>query len=117
LITSNIDLSYLKMYNLLRYRIPYQHGALFVNGGFSIGAIVNEINDQQRISKNNPDWNESGLALVGIHRSEVGLVLGAGMKYKRITLETRFAVGGGMSPYPGLGSQTRSNSLQVSYSF
>jgi len=117
LIKSTMDFGYLKMYNLLRYRILLQNGCLFVNGGISIGGIIHEINEQERISKNNSDWNETGKALNEIYRMELGLVFGAGIKYKHITFESRYAIGGGMSPYPGLGAQTRSNSILVSYNF
>lgn len=114
---TNIDFGYLKLYNLLRYRILIPNGALFVNGGFSIGTIIHEINNQQRISKINSSWNETGKALEDIYRQELGLVFGAGVKHNHITLETRYAFGGGMSPYILLGSETRSSSILVSYSF
>ncbi len=114
---TNIDFGYLKLNNLLRYRILLQNGVLFVNGGFSMGNILHEINDQERISKNNSDWNENGKALNDIYRFEMGFLFGAGIIYKHFTLETRYAFGGGMSPYIILGSETRSSNILVSYSF
>jgi hypothetical protein len=114
---TNLDFGYLKLYNLLRYRILLPNGALFVNGGFSMGSIIHEINDQQRISKINSSWNVTGRALEDIYRHELGLVFGAGIIYKHFTLETRYAFGSGMSPYLLLGSQTRSSSIVASYNF
>lgn len=114
---TNIELGYIKLNNLLRYRILLQNVALFVNGGFSMGNIIHEINNQERIYKYNSNWIENVKALDEINRFELGYLFGAGIKFKHITMETRFAFGDDMSPFVALGSQARSSSILFSYSF
>ena len=114
---TNLEYSYLEMCNLLRYRILINNASLFVNGGALIGYLMHEINNNQLSSEINPVWHNNGTIIYDIKKYEIGMVFGGGIIYKHITLEARSVVGDGMSKYINLKSETRSNSLSVSYRF
>lgn len=116
-IKTTLNLDYLRLNTMMRYKIRLKKGYLFVNGGFNFGYIVREVNTQTWYSKLVLDRIETKKALDDLLRLETGLTYGIGASFNRFVVESRMVVGSGPSTYASLLSQTRSASLIVGYRF
>lgn len=109
--------NYIKMTNMIRYRLPLRNIHLFVNGGMSNGYFFGETNYKKSESKIYVDRLEVEKAIESVREFEQGIVFGIGLKYKQFALECRQEYGNGMSLYMGLNSSSGSSKMLVSYSF
>jgi hypothetical protein len=96
---SNIELAYgyIKLNNLLRYRISEGKVSPYINLGFSEGVAIQSNNDRYTESSFHP--NMLLTAIEGTKGFELGLCLGAGVKYKRYSFEIRNEHSNGISDY------------------
>lgn len=115
---TKLEYSYLKMNNMIRFKYPFGHFSLFVNGGMSNGFVISEKNYLKRESMFYTIENtEETKAIEEIRKYEQGYVLGLGSSYKNISLELRYEKGNGMSSFKNLNSTTKRIYLLVGYKF
>ncbi|MCB8994688.1 MAG: hypothetical protein H6538_03665 [Bacteroidales bacterium] len=103
--------SYIKLNNMLRYRIPVNNTFLFFNAGLSNGIAINEINNQKT------DGLESGRALNYTRNHEQGFLFGGGIKDHNFSGEIRIERGNGMSIESATKSTTIRYYLLFGYTF
>ena len=116
--TTEIGYSYIKIYNLVRFKYPINNLYLFLNGGISNGFSVSETNYRKEESKfYTTDRVVEELALSETRKYEQGFVFGTGIKYNRFSLELRYERGNGMSKYSALNSSTKRYYLLLGYRF
>ncbi|MFZ4521137.1 MAG: hypothetical protein ACOYNC_05500 [Bacteroidales bacterium] len=110
--------SYLKMNNMVRFKYPVGKTSLFLNAGVSSGFAVYEKNyvkletklfDQVRVQEDK--------VLNDTRRYEIGFVAGIGIKYWRLSMETRYETSNGMSDYADLKSSVNRFYLLFGYRF
>jgi hypothetical protein len=102
-----IAYSYIKMNNMLRFRIPIGDFSIFFNGGITNGIAVSSKNYRKSISTFYDQITTSEGMAVPLEKSwELGFMAGLGGKYKRFSLEVRYEWGNGISDYPGMHSTT-----------
>lgn len=111
--------SYIKMNNMVRFRIPIEAQFLYINLGISNGFAFSETNYEQTVTK----WSseileiEEGLALANTRKYEQGLLFGLGGKYKNFSIEFRFELSNGMSDYEALSTSVRRFYSFLGYTF
>lgn len=116
--TTEFDLSYIKMHNLLRYSYPVGKVSLFANIGMSNGFIVSESTySRQEIRLYSSENTVEGKALDKIRKLEQGIVFGAGTKYNKLSFEIRYERGNGISPYAYLTSTSKRYYFMLGYRF
>jgi len=116
--TTEFDLSYIKMHNLLRYCYPVGKVSLFANIGMSNGFILSESTySRQEIRLYSSENTVEGKALDKIRKLEQGIVFGAGTKYNKLSFEIRYEGGTGISPYKYLGSSSKRYYFMLGYRF
>lgn len=91
------DFQYLRLNTMVRFRPSW----FFINAGISTGYVLK---------------GESS-AFREIRNYEIGVIAGAGIKYKNVSLELRGEIGDGVSPYVNIVSETRRFLALASYSF
>jgi hypothetical protein len=96
LITTDLGYTYLKMNNLFRFSYPAGSFMAFFNGGVSNGYAIESTNHKES-DFYNANRIEEGVAIPITRNYELGIILGAGMKYKRFSFESRIEKGNGMS--------------------
>ena len=90
--------SYAKLNNMLRYKFFANNLIIFINGGFSNGFVINEVNRYTRVRTANGEKSSStGTAFEHTRVWELGLLAGAGVKLNRASLEIRAERG--MGPF------------------
>lgn len=102
--TSGFGLSYIKINNLLRYNFLLKDLKIFLNAGLSNGFVIAE-NRNNLITETRFYTSHSvstTKVLDEIRTYEQGLMWGAGIKYRNLSLEFRLEQANGMSPYVGL---------------
>jgi hypothetical protein len=118
--TTSIDIGYsfLRLNNLIRYKYPLGPVFLFVNGGMSNGFSFNETN-YKKIETNyySVEKITEEQAMVETRKHEQAYDLGAGLTYKRLSLECRYEKGNGMTNYQFLSSSTKKYYFLVGYRF
>jgi hypothetical protein len=96
--STSFGFSYIKLVNMVRYKLPVGKFFIYGNVGWSNGIMIASTDymksdeifyTQERI--------EEGAAIGDIRKYEVGLIGGIGAKYNRFSLETRFERGSGMT--------------------
>jgi hypothetical protein len=94
---ATFDFKYLKMNNMIRIRPSW----FFLNVGVSSGYAIlakSSIFEETR-------------------KMEIGFVVGAGIKYKKYSLEVREDIGDGMSPYVNISAQSKRFQVLLGYQF
>lgn len=91
------ELKYLKFNSMARFRYAF----FFLNAGFSNGFCIKHYSTE---------FND-------IRKYEIGILAGAGIKYKRFSLEFREEIGDGMSPYVGVYTKTNRHQILLGYRF
>jgi hypothetical protein len=93
--------TYLKLYNMIRYRFPVKQSSVFVNAGMSNGMAMNVKNTsvEKVILNDEVQSEERNTALTEIRKHEFGFIAGTGIRVKRLSLELRYESANGMSPY------------------
>ena len=105
---SKIGASYLTVNNMLRFTYPVsKEFFVFINSGFSNGYAIGETNSLTKETKfyAEPEFTNER-AINDTRKWEFGILAGLGAKYKKISFETRYERGNGMSPYTLLVSKT-----------
>lgn len=104
--------------NLIRYKYPIRRSFLFLNAGISNAFSIRETNYNKVESKFfGTEKVEEILALNDTRKHEIGLTVGAGIKYNQFSCEVRYKNGNGMSSYPVLNSTTETYYLLLGYKF
>lgn len=116
---TEMNFSYLKINNLVRYQHPFRQFRIFVNAGISNGFQFRNSSVKETKTKFYAmEKNESGPALGDFRKYEFGPVIGAGAGYgSRYTFEIRYETGSGISPFINLGSNTRKIFFLLGYKF
>jgi len=114
-----IGYSQLKFNSLIRYKFPVAKLHLFVNGGISNGFTLSELNNSKTIREKyfTNETIEEGIAVLKTRSYEQGFLLGAGVKYKNISFETRFESGNGMSSMSRVNSKVSRMHFLCAYQF
>lgn len=95
--TIELGSSYLKLNNLLRYYLPINGPALYINAGISSGFKFNKINHYKRILQlSSGDLITEDEAIPGESNIESGIMVGAGGKINKISLELRYERSNGL---------------------
>jgi len=94
---ASFDFKYLRMNNMIRIRPSW----FFLNVGMSSGYAI----------------HAKSSIFVDTRKMEIGVVVGAGIKYKNYSLEVREDIGDGMSPYINISSVTNRFQILLGYSF
>lgn len=94
---AKFDFDYIRLNTMIRYRPSW----FFVNAGFSNGLCIHQYNT----------------VFEKVRSYEIGLVLGAGLKYKNFSMEYRKEIGDGISSYVYLSSNTSRAQILLNYSF
>lgn len=94
---ATFDFKYLRMNNMIRFRPTW----FFLNVGMSSGYAI----------------HAKSSIFEETRKLEIGVVFGAGIKYKNYSLEVREDIGDGMSPYINIGSETNRFQVLLGYSF
>ncbi len=88
---SEIGLSYLKIYNLGRFRYPVKNVWLYINSGISYGVTITKRNYRRsEIKFYTSERVEEGSAVGDIGGLNFGFVAGLGAKYKKFSFEWRY---------------------------
>jgi hypothetical protein len=83
---------------MIRYKFFVNNLIIYINGGFSNGFVVNEVNRYTRVRTANGEKSTStGKAFEHTRVWELGLLAGAGLKLNRASLEIRAERG--MGPF------------------
>jgi hypothetical protein len=94
--TYKFEYAYVKMNNMLRYKFFVNNAIIFVNGGISNGMVVKEVNEVTKVHTFNGSGRttiEKGFDDTKSH--ELGFIVGAGLRFKRISFELRGEKGNG----------------------
>jgi hypothetical protein len=96
--TYEFQYSYVKLNNMLRYKFFANNLIIYINGGFSNGFVINEVNRYVKVRTANGDKStSSGTAFQDTRKWELGLLAGAGVRFNRASLELRAERG--MGPF------------------
>jgi hypothetical protein len=115
-----LDLSYLKLSNMLRYRLYSKEGiSVYANFGVSNGFMIAENKNQQitRTTFHGTETTTEKMALEEIRKHEQALLLGFGARRNKLSAEIRVEQGNGMSAFSKLNSTRRSLYLTIGYKF
>lgn len=117
LIDDNIEFSYLKINNMLRFTHPVKNDLfIFVNTGFSNGFVVKKINSRREKSFfYSTITKRAEPAIKSIRKHEIGYLLGLGAYFKQFSVEMRVERGNGMSNIGRLSSKVTSYYLLLGY--
>lgn len=117
-ITTRISYSYFKINNLIRFTYPIGNAFVFVNAGLSNGLVLGEQNyNKTELILYNINRTRIEPAMNNVRRYEQGLLMGAGWKHNRLSLEFRYERGNGMSAYVDLKSSVDRFFLLLGYRF
>jgi hypothetical protein len=94
---AKFDFKYLKLNSMVRY----DAGLLFFGAGLSNGFCIDHYGSDDS----------------DFRKYEIGLLLGAGIRYKRFSLELREDLGDGMSPFIGAYTHTERFQMLLGYKF
>jgi hypothetical protein len=94
---AEFNFSYLRMNNLVRFSRSW----FFLNAGMSNGYCIKHYSSE----------------FDDIRKYEIGLVFGAGIHFKHLSLEFREDIGDGMSPYVNIYAQTKRYQVLLGYTF
>lgn len=113
-----IGYSYLKLNNMVRYKLLIADWIPYLNVGISNGYAINETNYKLREYRAYSTLETSeGKALDQTRKYEQGLIFGLGGKYKHFSIEFRFELANGMSDYEALNSSLRRFYSFLGYTF
>jgi len=104
---TTLDLSkyQLKLNILMRYRYLLNKSVIYGNIGFSDGLTIESVNRKTRYMKLYSDERtEVSLAIPYTRLTEQALLIGTGIRYKRLSFELRFELGNGFSDNISIGT-------------
>lgn len=114
---TEIGNSELKMYTLLKYKLPFKKGNWNVSGGFSVGLALNDISyrKQTAIFYTTTTVTEGKAIPDSWGKTEFGYALGVGHNVKRFSFDLRYGVSSGFSPLLGLQEKIARGYFLVGY--
>jgi len=116
--SSRLGYMYLKLNNLIRFKLPVGKVFLYANVGISNGLAIVEQNQMTVTSKLYEQVRvEEKKALDDTRKYEVGFLGGLGGNYGRFSLEARYEYGTGMSTYNSLRSPVNRVYLFLGFRF
>lgn len=102
---STFEYSYLKIYNMVRYKYPVGKTFLFFNGGISSGFVIGGSNSQSQVTSYYNTTNVSKSSAIDQIRSfEEGYTFGLGTIMGRFSFDFRYERGSGITNYQELKS-------------
>jgi hypothetical protein len=108
----------IKMNNMIRYSSLIGNTEWFTNLGLATGLAISHTNEENlRTVFFETEKFETREAVEGGRIFEVGFLLGAGIRIKKISTEIRYENGNGMSNFPSLASTTHKFIFQLGYRF
>jgi hypothetical protein len=115
---TNLDYAYLKLVNMIRYKLLIGKVDIFINGGISNGlAIKNEKTLEKKTRLFSFNRVENLDPIKSNANYEQGFLLGLGIKYNKYSFEIRNERGTGMSTAISLVSPTNRLSFLIGYQF
>lgn len=116
---SSLGVSQLKLNSLIRYTFPVAKLHYFINAGISNGFTLSTLNNSKNIKNKyfSEETTTEEIAISKTKKHEQGLLIGAGVKYKKFSFETRFERGNGMSAMSRIESQVNRIHFLCSYQF
>lgn len=110
--------NYLKLNNMVRYRISSGRNTINLNAGISNGIALQVFNnDFQSIQYYNTITNETHIAIEDYRKHEQSILVGIGYQFSKLSLEYRFEKSNGMSKFSLLGSSVTRNYIIFNYYF
>jgi len=116
---SDFDYSHLKLNSMFRYCFDSEGAGIFTEAGLSVGQIILGSNSYTSIYEY-PDGSytiNEGVAMTTIRKTEPGILVGAGIKFSKLQLETRFELTNGFSPYLSTDTNISRIYILLGYSF
>ncbi|MCX6271068.1 MAG: porin family protein [Bacteroidetes bacterium] len=95
--STNINLTYIRLHTMLRYRYQLKNMSLLFNGGMSNSLQIsseNKLNDKRYMYGSLADEYNSK-ALDDLKTYDYGIIIGSGIRYGRFSAEVRFETGQG----------------------
>lgn len=117
--TTELDYSYLKIINMLRYKIPVGGNYIFLNAGITNGFRLSEY----QYVKKEITTRYSGTDVIedeplrNTSKSEQGYIAGAGIRVKKLSFEARMEIGEGMVSFPSIHSHATRCYFILGYRF
>ncbi|MCB0495054.1 MAG: PorT family protein [Cyclobacteriaceae bacterium] len=111
--------AYLKLNNMLRYKILLNNYSIFLNVGISNGIAISSYNHRKQLKKiYSMDYTKESEAFAS-ENYEMGILGGIGAQSKRWTLDVRYELGSGISQgnYSQVDSSTRRIYVLIGYRF
>ncbi len=116
--TTEINFSYLKLNNLVRYKYPVNNFNAFINIGISNGLIIHETNRLKADTKYySIETSTNDKAIPESQKYEFGYIFGLGTKHKKLSFEIRYEHGNGMYNNKSVKSSTKRFYFLLGYSF
>lgn len=110
--------SYLKLNNMVRFKMPVRNAFVYLSGGITNGFAVSETNNQTReIKFYSTERTESDKALPETRKHEQGYIFGLGTRFKKYSFEVRYEKGNGISEYASLSSSSTRLYFLLGYKF
>lgn len=115
----SLGYGYLKLNNMVRYRIPLSAFSLFINVGLANGLVVSETNSRRKETYFFADQGSitEDKAVAFVRKHEEALLLGVGGIVKKYSLEIRYEAGNGMSGSNNLKSPVKRIHFLLGYRF
>ncbi|MCB0608140.1 MAG: outer membrane beta-barrel protein [Lewinella sp.] len=117
-IINKFGFSYLKLNTMARFKFPVKKAFGFINIGMSNGFMLSQTNDRyidSDLDDNGPVYFGNGINDVRSH--EEGLLIGLGGGSRSVSLEARFEVSNGFSPFSSLESTVHRFLVLAGYQF
>jgi len=117
--TTELEYSYLKIINMLRYKIPVGSNYIFLNGGITNGFRLSEYQNVKKevTTSYSGTTVTEGIPLLNTSKFEQGMVAGAGIRVKKLSFEARMEIGEGIISFPVINSQATRYYFIIGYRF
>ncbi|TKG93784.1 hypothetical protein EYV94_16195 [Puteibacter caeruleilacunae] len=113
-----LESSQIRLVNMVRYVFPKEKFKPFISAGISQLFTIDDSTDLHEVRTYYSSVTErDGEAIPETRKYQQGLVFGAGVIHKDLSLEMRYESTNGMSDYTNLGSSTKHISLLLGYRF
>lgn len=115
---TDLNYTYLKMQNMLQYKLPVGSFYVNANAGISTGVVLNATNSLNIVSKFYDTERSKYLEAFSNARSfELGYVLGLGLGYKNFSAGLKYEAGNGISNSTNMSTPTVRKCFLLGYTF
>ncbi|MFP4469498.1 MAG: outer membrane beta-barrel protein [Bacteroidales bacterium] len=117
-INFTLSFGYIRLNNAVRYSMPVGKNVfVFLNAGVSNGVVVNSTNVKKEHSRfYSTEKYEENMA-IDAKKHEIGYLVGAGLKYGRFSLESRYEFSNGLSGLVNFQANVRRIYFMAGYRF